>query len=206
MSQPSIPERVASAGAALRDSEPAARDRALATLEKLYVTCESGTCVTDAAVARMALPHAKHALADPDPGVRVAGARAIELFAGDAGEAITELATTIVDPSLPVRLAALEALCEAGEGAAVVAEALADRLANAATAEERSAAAVALGNAGAQAEHLDVLLVALLEDVPSVQASAAHALGMALDDPRDDRREVVSKALHRLSGTRGASD
>ena len=168
-------------------------------LKGLYVRCNAGGCTTDPEVARAALPHAIRALSDPDPEIRVTGVRAIELFAADAGEAVPDLARALVDPSAAVRLSALEALGEAGDGAAVVAARIAERLMHAPTAEERSAAAVALGNAGAVANHLDALLAALFDDVSTVQASAAHALGLGLNDPDDDRRERASKALHYFS-------
>jgi HEAT repeat protein len=176
-----------------------ARSRVLAQLKELYVSCDAGTCTTDPEVATAALPHARRALADLNPEIRITGARAIELFAIDAGDAVADLAQALVDPVAAVRLAALEALCEVGAGAAPVAAQIAERLTDAPTPEERAAAADALGNAGSQVEHLDTLLDALLHDVPAVQACAAHALGFALEHEREDRREPVSNALHRLS-------
>jgi HEAT repeat protein len=193
----------ASTAAALDDPRPEVREATLATLKDLYVSCEAGTCTTHPDVARAALPHAMRALGDPDPGVRVTGIRAIELFATDAGEAVFDLVRAAVDPVEAVRLAALEALCELGTGAAPAALQVAERLAHAPTPEERSAAAAALGNASTRVDDLDALVDALVDalihDVAAVQASAAHALGLALDDEREDRRSRVSRALHRLS-------
>jgi len=190
---------VSSTAEALRDAHPDVREATLVRLKELYVSCEGGTCTTHPDVAREALPHARRALEDPDPEVRVTGARAIELFAADAEEWIFVLVRALADPMATVRLAALDALCEFGPAAAPVAPQVAERLAHAPTPEERSLAAAMLGNAGAQVDHLDALLDALLHDVPAVQASAAHAFGLALEDEREEKREQVSRALHCLS-------
>ncbi len=146
-------------------------------------------------MARAAIPNARRALGDSDPEVRIAGLRAIELLAADADEAIPDLAGLLADPVAAVRVAALEALSEFGPRAASAAPLVAERLAHGPSPEERASAAYALGNLGAQADHLD----ALLADLPAVQAGVAHALMCALEDDREDRREMVSRALHRLS-------
>lgn len=150
-------------------------------------------------MARAAVPNARRALDDPDPEVRIAGVRALELLAAGAGEAIPDLAGLLADPVASVRVAALEALSEHGPYAATVAPLVAERLAHGPSPEERASAAFALGNLGAQADHLDVLLDALLDDLPAVQAAVAHAIMCALEDEREHRREIVSRALHRLS-------
>jgi HEAT repeat protein len=189
----------AAVAADLLGARPEVRHAALARLEEIYVTCEAGECVTDPVVAQAALPQARRALADADPDVRVAGASAVQLFAGHAGEAIPDLVRALVDPAVTVRLATLDALCEMGEGAAPAALQIAERLAQAPTVEERETAAVALGNIGARVDTVDD---ALLHDVPLVQASAAHALAMALEDEREERRALASQALHRRSPAR----
>jgi HEAT repeat protein len=149
-------------------------------------------------VARAAIPQVSAALDDPRAEVRVVGARAVALFAPDAHGAIADLVRLLGDPSEPVRVAALEALGEFGRTAAAAASAVADRVGRGATPEERASAASTLGGTGAGAPHLDVLLHALLHDVAAVQASAAFALAQALEDESEERRELVSRALHGL--------
>jgi hypothetical protein len=78
---------------------------------------------------------------------------------------------------------------------------VAERLTQAKAAEERAVAAYTLSNLRAGGDHLDVLLRALLHDVPAVQAGAAYALSFALEDEREELRERVSQAFHRLSPT-----
>jgi HEAT repeat protein len=153
-------------------------------------------------VARAALPHATRALCDPDPEIRISGARAIELFATDADESIGDLARALSDPVASVRVAVLGALAELGPSATAAAPEVALRLVHGSTVEERSAAAYTLGNLSAQTDHLDALLDALLHDLPPVQAGAASALADALEDEDEGRRERVSRALHGLSRTK----
>jgi hypothetical protein len=75
---------------------------------------------------------------------------------------------------------------------------VADRIARGATAEERAAATYTLAGTGASAEHAEVLVTALVEDVPAVQAGAASALAAALEGEDEGGRAIVSAALHRL--------
>jgi HEAT repeat protein len=187
------------AARSLLDTQPEVRKHALERLEELYVTCGSGRCVTDPDVARAALPLATRALTDPDAGVRVSGTLAIALLACDAADSIEDLARAIADPEATVRIAALEALSEFGRTARPAADRAAEVLAHAESAEERSAAADVVGSAGAQVAHLELLLEALVRDVPAVQESAAHALGFALSDGSEADRARVSEALHRLA-------
>lgn len=149
-------------------------------------------------MARAAIPQVSAALGDPRAEVRVAGARAIALFAPDAHGAIADLVRLLGDPSAPVRVAALQALGEFGRTAAAAASPVAERVKRGTTPEERASAASTLGGTGAGVEHLDVLVHALLHDVAVVQASAAFALSQALEDESEERRELVSRALHGL--------
>lgn len=171
------------------------RKAALERLEALYVSCEGGSCRTSPGVARSALPHAKRALTDLDPEVRAAGARAVELFASDGEELIPDLARLLEDPAAAVRLAALDALCEFGATASPAVPQVTERLIRAPTPDERRAAADCLGNADAEMDSVDALLDALVNDVPAVQAGAAHALARALESDREERRMRVSQAL-----------
>ena|SRR6187399_23109 len=182
---------------------PAAREAALEELEALYVTLADGSWVTMPEVARAALFHAKRALVDPQPAVRVSGARAIELFACDLPECVAELRDALTDPVPMVRLAALEALCEFGPAAALAAPQAAERLVHGDDIDERAAAADVLGNTDTAMNSVDALVNALLNDAPPVQASAAHALGRGLESEIEATRLRVSKALERLarSGT-----
>jgi HEAT repeat protein len=177
--------------------EPSAdvREAALERLKALYVSCEGGTCKTRPEVARSALPYARRALVDPDPEIRVTGARAIALFAADSEESVGDLARSLEDPMEVVRLAALDALCEFGPAGSPAVSKVAERLIHAPSPDERCAAADCLSNADTEMNSLDALLHALVNDVPAVQASAAHALGCALESDQDERRMRVSQAF-----------
>jgi len=187
----------------LLEPRAAVREAALERLKSLYVSCEGGVCTTSPEVARLGLSHATRALLDPDPEIRVTGVRAIELFAADGEEAVPDLARLLEDSVGAVRLAALEALCEFGGAAAPVVPQVAQRLLHASSPDERCAAADCLGNADIEMAHVDALLHALANDLPAVQACAAHALGCALESARDERRIRASLALKR--GWRGVA-
>lgn len=179
----------------LCDPRANVRKAALESLKTLYVTCEEGTCRTSPEVARSALRHARQALVDPDPEIRVTGARAIELFAGDGQELVSDLTRSLEDPVGAVRLAALDALCEFGPAASLAVPKVAERLLEAPNPDERCAAADCLGNADIEMNSLEALLYALINDVPAVQARAAYALGCALESDRQERRMRTSRAL-----------
>jgi hypothetical protein len=187
---------------ALLDAEPARREQALGRLKALYVRCDDQGCTTRAEVAAAALPYATRALASPDAGVRVAGARALGLLAPDARRELGALAGALDDQVVEVRVAALDALGEFGETAAPFARPVAARLGAGATAEERAAAAQVLINAGVAAGHAEALIEALLRDEPGVQAVAAAALAHALEGAGPEERERISRSL-RAAGGRG---
>ena len=102
---------------ALCDPRREVRTQALVHLKDRYVRCADGSCRTFPEVARAALPHARRALGDPDPEVRITGARAIELLASDAQDAMRDLADALGDPDVTVRAAVKEALEEFGSAA-----------------------------------------------------------------------------------------
>ena len=179
---------------ALGDGNPEVRDAALEALEGLYVQCDGGTCTTDPEIARVALPAAIAALSDPDPGVRMSATRALRLLASDGGPAASALAAALSDPVPELRLEILGTLGEMGERAAATAHRVAEYLEHGASADERSAAAYALGNLGVPDEQVDRLVAALVDDEPSVQAGAAYALSIALE--RGSAH--ASQALRRL--------
>jgi HEAT repeat protein len=130
--------------------------------------------------------------------VRRTGADALGLLAIDARDALPDLASALSDDELDVRLAALDAVGEFGRTARPFAAAVADRLARAPTSEEKAAAASVLANLEAAADHLDLLLEALVTEAPAVQAGAAAALAAVLDGPDDAERGAVSRALRTL--------
>jgi hypothetical protein len=181
--------------AALTEGAAEAREAALAALKVLYVHCEGGSCTTDPEIASMALPPAMNALRDPDPGVRVTGARAIRLLASDGGAAIPSLMAALADHAVEVRLEVLGSLGEFGVAAAA-AQPVGERLARGATVEERASAAYTLGNLGAPDEQIDLLIAALIGDEPAVQAGASHALTVALERGS----AYAAAALRRLKG------
>lgn len=192
----STSEQVAATAEALLAHRSEVREAALARLEGLYVRCESGDCRTDPEVARSAIPYATRALLDGDPGVRVTGARALELLAADADEAIPDLAALLTDPEAEARVAALSALGEFGPSAAPAAAQVAARLAHGPTPLERALAADVLSSLDLNSEHVEVLIDALFRDVPEVQASVASTLARALED--ECRKQRVSQMLHAL--------
>jgi hypothetical protein len=149
-------------------------------------------------VARAVIPQAIAALGHAAPEVRRTGADALALLAADGDEALPDLARALGDPDLVVRVAALSALGEFGPAARPFSSSVADRLARADTPEERSWAAHTLAGMGAPAEHVDLLVTALVGDVPAVQAGAASALAAALEGEDEGGRAIVSAALRRL--------
>lgn len=199
MTRAELQEQAARTARELCSALPAPREAALEKLEALYLTLTDGSWVTIPEVATAALPDAKRALVDPDPAIRVTGARAIELFACDLPECVAALRSAVADPDAMVRFAALEALCEYGPAAAAAVPQAAERLVRAESVDERSVAADLLGNADVAMDNVDTLVHALLNDVPEVQASAAHALGRALESDNEATRLRVSKALQRLA-------
>jgi HEAT repeat protein len=181
---------------ALFDPEPERREHALDRLKSLYVHCDDRGCSTSAEVAAEALPYAARALASPNTGVRVTGARALGLLAADGLEGLGALAGAFDDDVTEVRIAALEAMSEFGRAAAPFARQAAARLSAGSTAEERAAAAYILSNTAAGADHADALIEALLRDEPGVQAAAAAAIAAALEAASSGPRERLSLALH----------
>jgi HEAT repeat protein len=149
-------------------------------------------------VARAAIPQATLALGHAAPEVRRTGADALALLAANGDEALPDLARALGDPDPGVRVAVLSALGEFGPSARSFAATVADRLARGDTPEERAAAVYTLAGMGVPAEHVDVLVTALLGDVPAVQAGAAWALAAALESEEESERAIVSAALHRL--------
>ncbi len=97
-------------------------------------------------MARAAIPVAIEATNAASPGVRITGARVIELVAYHARDGLPAVARLLADPVTAVRVAALEALCECGANASPYRDAVAALVTRGETEEERLSATDALAN------------------------------------------------------------
>jgi HEAT repeat protein len=154
------------------------------------------------------------ALADPDPGVRRAAAAALQAAPGDAAKPAVPalIARALGDPDADVRYFAAAALQQFGPPASAAAIRAFTAALRQAAAQERVAAATALGVAGADAEAVRALIAAVKHDAGEVSRAADTALELqgyaspdelvaALGDPNPHLQYELLRALWRAGRT-----